>query len=108
MQTVIYAMAKPNQPSLRELIVSDLQERSLDGLHVVKRHKKGRPNGWAKINRKDSYGCLNLDWDATSKTMVGRVVSKAGCHPGELVAAFIAYLLRWHGRRICMVTVRSI
>jgi hypothetical protein len=106
MQTVIYVLAKPNQQSLREAIVADLG-RFEYGLDEMSQQKKGRSKGWAKINCKSSYGCLNIEWDSNTKTLIGRAVSKGGNHPNELVGAFISYLLRWQGKRISSITLRT-
>lgn len=109
MQTVVHVFAKPKQRSLRETVVADLNKYEYDGCwNVVLQHKKGRSKGWAKIKRKDSYGCLNIDWDADAKTLIGRAVSKGGNHPNDLVGAFVSYLLCWHRQRINSITVRTI
>lgn len=109
MQTIIYVFAKPAQKSLRERIVKDLNDYTFDGCwRVLMEHKKGRPKGWAKVNRTDCYGSLNLEWDADAKTLIGRAVSRRGNHPNVLVGQFVSYLLRWQTSRISSVTVRTI
>jgi hypothetical protein len=109
MQVVMYIMAKPNQPSLRELIADDLSERDRgDGLEVTSKRTKGRPKGWAKIHKPGSAGALNMDWDADAKTLVARVVTRGGNKPDELIGSFVAYLLRVHGRRISSITLRTL
>jgi len=109
MQTIIYVLAKPNQQSLRERIVDDLNGYEFDGCwKVLKQRKIGRPKGWAKIIRTNCYGSLNIEWDADAKTLVGRAVSRQGNHPNELVGAFVSYLLRWQKNRISSITVRTV
>jgi hypothetical protein len=109
MQTIIYVLAKPKQTSLREYIVKDLKAHQFEGCwNVILEYKKGRTKGWAKIERTDCYGSLNIEWDADAKTLVGRAVTKKGNHPSALVGEFVSYLLRWQSKRISAITVRTI
>ncbi|HZZ74013.1 MAG TPA: hypothetical protein VFE24_17295 [Pirellulales bacterium] len=109
MQTVIYVLAKPNQQSLREYVVRDFKTYEFDGYwNVILEHKKGRVKGWAKIERTDCYGSLNIEWDADAKTLIGRAVTRKGHHPNELVGHFVSYLLRWQRKRISSIVVRTI
>ncbi len=109
MQVIIHVMTKsPQQSSLRELIVTDLMAHERDSLVVISQHTKGRPQGWAKIKRTGSSGALNIEWDADTKTLVCRVVGKAGRQPNELVGSFVAYLLEWHGKRVRTVTIHML
>lgn len=109
MHVVMYVMAKPNQPSLRELIADDLSGRDRgDGFEVVSRHTKGRSNGWSKIHKPGSPGALNVEWDADAKTLVVRAVTRGGNKPDELIGTFVGYLLRVHGKRISSITMRTL
>jgi hypothetical protein len=111
MQTVLYILAKSSrQSSLREVIVSELSEWTYEGKSwkVVSKQTKGRPRGWAKIRQEGCHGALNIEWDADAKTLICRAVSRQGNDSSELVGDFIAHLLRWHGRKISSITMRTI
>ena len=109
MQTIVYVLAKPNQQSLREVIVADLSRRNNDGcLNVISQKKRGRRKGWAKIKRKDAYGSLNVEWDGDAKTLIARAVTKGANRSDDLVGAFISYLLRRQQSRISSITLRTI
>jgi len=109
MQVVIYIMGRPGKGSLRKQIADDISKWDHDdGLDVVSKQTKGRPQGWSKITKKDAPGALNIEWDAASSTLLARAVTKKGNKPDELVGTFISYLLRVHGSRISAITMRTI
>jgi hypothetical protein len=109
MQVIMYVMAKPNQPSLRELIADDIAQRDRgDGLEIISKQTKGRSRGWSKIKKPGSAGTLNIEWDADAKTLVVRAVTRGGNKPDELIGTFISYVLRVHGKRISSISMRTL
>jgi hypothetical protein len=109
MQVVMYVMAKSGQQSLRESIAADINKWDRGfGLELISWQTKGRPKGWSKIHKPGSAGALNLEWDADTKTLVVRAVTRAGNKPDELIGSFVAYLLRQHGSKISSITMRTL
>ncbi|MEJ5369893.1 MAG: hypothetical protein WHT08_16385 [Bryobacteraceae bacterium] len=93
MQTVIQVISNRNE-SLRDRIVNDPRLVSYR-LRVSTEKKKGRNRGWAKIHGSgDIQGALNVEWHASTRTLVGRIVNRGDGCPALLAAQFILYLLR--------------
>jgi hypothetical protein len=105
MQTIVQVICS-NEPSLREEIVKDAR---LDGfgLQVQAQHKKGRANGWAKIDSSlpDRQGAINLEWDAAARILSGRIINKGKGRPDYLLGDFVAYLFARHRKRIRSVNI---
>jgi hypothetical protein len=109
MQVVMYIMAKPHQPSLRELIADDIARWDRgDGLEIISKQTKGRVRGWSKIKKLGCAGALNIEWDADAKTLVVRAVTRAGNKPDQLIGTFVSYILRVHGKRISSISMRTL
>ena len=96
MQTVVHVITT-SRSSLRDRIVSDVNRLADYSLELAKEHQRGRPRGWAKLHSTrdgSGFGALNLSWDASTRTLVGRVVNRGKGRPGDIVGDFCAYLLR--------------
>ncbi len=93
MQTVIQVISNQNE-SLRDRIVNDPRLVSYR-LRVSTEKKKGRNRGWAKIHGSgDIQGALNVEWHASTRTLMGRIVNRREGCPALLAALFLQYLLR--------------
>ena len=91
---------------MREKIAQD--GKLVDYSLVVPRQKiAGRNPGWAKLysTDPDTPGVVNLVWYKDSLMLVGRVVTRGGSRPDELIGAFVTYLMARHRRRIKLITV---
>jgi hypothetical protein len=107
MQIVIQVICSSNA-SLREAIIKDKQLADYR-LQVSKQKSVGRNPGWAKIHSTERFhGAVNVAWDAASKILLCRVVSKEANTPGDLIGDFIAYLLARHKRRIKVINILPI
>jgi hypothetical protein len=99
MQTLIQ-VACNRAGSLRDAIVND---RRLGRFKLVVSEKKRgtRSSGWAKIHgtSDDGYGAINVQWLASSKVLLCRVVTR-GSNPGPISGDFLRYLMSCHLRRI--------
>ena len=87
--------------SLREAIANDKRLEKY-GLAVSSQKMSGRNPGWAKLHSTDPQvpGAINLEWDAATKTLLARIVTKGRSAPDRITGDFIAYLMRCHRRRI--------
>lgn len=104
MQTVIQVISNRNE-SLRDRIVNDsaLQKHEL---RVGIEKKKGRNRGWAKIRgARDMQGALNLEWHASTRTLIGRIVNRGDGCPALLAAHFIRYLLSGYRDEIISIHI---
>jgi hypothetical protein len=105
MQTIVQVICS-NGKSLRDVIVNDAKLVDFD-LQVQAQHKKGRSNGWAKIDSSlpDRQGAINVAWDPASRILSGRIVNKAKGRPDHLLGDFVAYLFARHRKRIRSVNI---
>lgn len=100
MSTVITVSCYDSE-SLRDAIVHDLRLERY-GLEVSRQKAPGRNPGWAKLNASDhkTPGAVNLEWDAGTRTLLARVVTRGKSSPDKIVGRFLAYLLARYQRRI--------
>jgi len=104
MQTLILVYSKSKRTtSLRDQVINDAQLDQF-GLNVVERQKQGRSQGWAKLKMKDSHGAVNLQWNAPSKTLICRIVTKGG-KPHDIAGAFVTFLLARLPKQIASIHV---
>jgi hypothetical protein len=94
-------------PSLRESIVNDDSRLDVFGPKVSGKLKSGRQKGWAKIHstRPDRWGALNVEWDSDARILLCRVVNRKKGSPELALGDFVAYLLRYHRRRITVINI---
>jgi hypothetical protein len=106
MQSVLQVSCKPGRgQSLRQRIVSDEKIRDF-GLHVQTRKVAGRNPGWAKVRSDDGHpGAINIEWDASTSTLLARVVTRHAQPAGALIGGFMRYLLARHVRQIRAITI---
>jgi len=104
MQTVL-CVSCSGSGSLRDKIGNDAKHLEAFGLVVVEERRKGRAPGWSKIKstRSDRHGAINVRWQAAANLLLCRIVTRGG-DPALLAGDFTAYLIRWHRRRIQVVT----
>ena len=104
MTTVVH-VACFGTDSLRDRIVHDQRLKSYD-LEVARQKTPGRNPGWAKLNPVDyTRGAINLEWDASTRSLLARIVNRAKGKPDIVVGRFIAYLLARHRGRIRSITI---
>jgi hypothetical protein len=92
--------------SLRARIGGD--DRGLGKFHleVVRRLKPGRPHGWSKLrSTRGVNGAINAEWDAKSKTLSCRVITRDSSDPSGITGDFVAYLLKRCRTRIQVINV---
>lgn len=106
MQTVIQVICKPNRgPSLRQRIVRDARIRDY-GLYVPTRRTRGRNPGWAKLRSSDGHaGVINIEWDASTSTLLARVVTRQAQPAADLIGLFVTYVLSRFARQIRALTL---
>ncbi len=106
MQTVVQVICSGNA-SLREAIVRDKKNLKKFKLMVSSEKVQGRNPGWAKLHSTDyeTPGALNIIWYGASNILIGRVVTRSGNTPDDLIGTFISYLLARYRRRIRAIHV---
>ncbi len=91
--------------SLRDRIVHDRRLERYE-LAVVRQKTPGRNPGWAKLYAIDyTHGAVNLEWDASTRSLLARIVNRAKGKPDVVVGRFVAYLLARHRHRIRSITI---
>ncbi len=92
MQTLIQVISSGTE-SLRDKIVND---GKLEDFHlaVSEQKRQTRSPGWSKIHStNDHKGAINIEWDAASKMLSCRVITRNGGQPNAIIGDFMAYLL---------------
>jgi len=105
MQTVVQVICTSG-PSLRTLIGDQGKKLGTHSLEVVA-EKADRNPGWMKIKDTSpgSHGALNVSWDGDTMTLTGRVVTRGAGKPNQIIAAFVSFLLRYHGKRVKLISI---
>ncbi|HET6680856.1 MAG TPA: hypothetical protein VFG84_06615 [Gemmatimonadaceae bacterium] len=105
MQTLVQVFCSRG-PSLREAIARDGRLEKF-GLQVVKMHQPGRSPGWLKLSstRRGGRGVVNIEWDADTRLLTCRMVTRGVALPATLLSDFLNYLLSRRGGRIRAVMV---
>ena len=105
MQTVIQVLSSKSE-SLRERIANGARLGS-HGLVVSEQKRATRPEGWAKIHSTEGEnGAVNIQWIASAKTLLCRVVTKGRGDPAPITAAFTGYLLSCFKKEILAIIIR--
>src|SRR5260370_29085091 len=105
MQTVIQVITA-GRGSLRNKIMREPELEGKFGFIKVWSKQRGRPHGWAKIHSaRDLHGAINLEWHASSGTLICGVVTKLGNKPNFIIGDFIDYLLARHQSRILAIHI---
>jgi hypothetical protein len=102
MQTIIQVFSTKTS-SLRESIVKDGKLNDF-GLGVTEQKKKSRAQGWAKLHMKGAHGAINIQWDADTRMLICRIVTKGG-EPHSIASAFIGFLLARFTKRIAFIQI---
>jgi hypothetical protein len=106
MQTIIQVSCKPRRGhSLRQRIVND--DRIGDhGLVVHTRRMRGRNPGWAKVRSTEGdAGAINIEWDASTNTLLARVVTRQSHPAAMLIGRFLGYVLSRHSKQVRAITL---
>jgi hypothetical protein len=76
-------------------------------LTVVSSKRKSRPHGWAKVRSTAParHGAVNIEWDADTKVLICRVVTRGRGKPNLIIGDFIDYLLNRFSRRIQAINI---
>ena len=93
--------------SLRKAIIEDLlnHKRRRLPLYVDTAKKRERSPGWSKIKGLKLHGALNVEWEAGQRMLTVRAIAKKGNTPHDLMGQFVAYLLKFHQRRVDFITI---
>jgi len=67
--------------------------------------KRERSPGWAKIKGFKLHGVLNVEWEGGQRMLTVRAIAKKGNNPHDLMGQFVAYLLKFHQRRVDFITI---
>jgi hypothetical protein len=106
MQTAVQVICTRGK-SLRTLIGD--QERKLEtyALTLVAEKNNRRNPGWMKIKctTPGSRGALNISWDVDTQTLTCRVVNRGAGRPNLIIGNFVDFLLRYHSKRIKLVSI---
>lgn len=105
MQVLVQVICRRG-PSLRDAIAHDPRiEKHL--LTVVSSKRQTRPHGWAKVRstEPDRRGAVNIEWDADTKVLICRVVTRGPGKPNLIIGDFIDYLLHRFSRRIQAINI---
>jgi hypothetical protein len=86
-----------------------VNDRKLDefGLYVAKEKKKGRRHGWSKLhsNLEGRHGAINFEWNAATRMLICRVVTRGGGKPHSIIGDLVDYLMSRCRKRIQLITV---
>ena len=106
MQTVLQVSCRRKRGlSLRQQIVNDAKIGDF-GLHVRVRKVPGRNPGWAKVTSSErEAGAINIEWDASTSTLLARVVTRRSEPASALIGRFVRYLLSRHAKQIRALTL---
>lgn len=105
MQTIVLVFSKKNT-SLRDAVIKDEKGLDVYDLHVESKRTKGRPKGWAKVKGREMDGAINIEWDAATKLMICRIITKKGGRPGLILGTFVAYLMTNHSKSVRQISVQ--
>ena len=84
---ILIQIACSSGNSLRDAIARDKRFERF-GLLVTEQKRMGRSHGWSKVHSHspDRYGAINIQWEASSKVLLCRVVTRKGGNPARLSA----------------------
>jgi hypothetical protein len=105
MQTILCVSCR-GSGSVRDAIGDDDRRLAEFGLVVAEERRAGRAPGWSKLRstRPDRDGAVNVRWQGNANLLVCRIVTRGKGDPSLLAGDLTAYLLRWHRRRIQVIT----
>jgi hypothetical protein len=92
MQTLVQVVCKRG-PSLREAIANYKKIHKFN-LEVTLQKRPGRKHGWMKMHstRKNRRGAMNLEWNANTNILIGRVITRGKNKPNRLISDFVDFL----------------
>jgi len=115
MEIRLQAIAKTKRgavpESLRKVVVEHLDGGGYDYLRLDGKQKKGRNPGWARLkatpeHAADYRGVLKIEWLAEQRMLVARAETRGQNTPHLLMAAFVHYLMEFHGSRIHSINIQ--
>lgn len=102
-QIVIHVLTS-NKNSLRETIIKDEKLANFK-LKVAQQKKQNRSNGWSKLHSASGEdGAINIQWEATSRMLIGRVVTRGGS-PAAIIGDFVYYMMERYRRKIETINI---
>lgn len=107
MQTLVNVYCKGDLTSLRRQIATDKKLNDYN-LWVIQGKNKSRADGWSKIRQEGEDGVINIEWDATRKSLLARVVNKGKTKPDMITGAFISYLLGRYSNKIKFINILTV
>ncbi len=107
MQTVVQVACTKGK-SLRDAIANDNHLEDYN-FKILTEKKPGRKPGWTSVRSTDSNlrGAIKMQWSASTRFLICRVINKGAGRPNHIMGAFIAYLLERHKKRLKLVTIWS-
>jgi hypothetical protein len=103
MQTIIHIVSNRTN-SLRDRVASHARLEHFE-LYTAEHKRPGRPSGWAKLHSYEADGAINLKWDAPSRMLICRIVTKLAGRPHRITGDFIAFLLAHFRREIRAINI---
>ena len=105
MQLLVQVLTS-NSRSLRDTIVNDKKLGDFS-LRVSIQRKPGRKHGWAKLHSDIAgiHGAINIQWDASLRMLLCRVITRGAGKPHMVTSAFIEYLLTRFQKRIEAINI---
>ncbi|MFY9553749.1 MAG: hypothetical protein WAV47_03410 [Blastocatellia bacterium] len=105
MQTVMQVVCGKGK-SLRDAIANDPRLHAYN-LRILRERKPGRSPGWTKLKSTlaDRRGTINIQWNASTATLMCRVVNRGAGRPHLVVGDLVDYLLDRHKRRLKLLTI---
>ena len=105
MQILVQVLTSETR-SLRDIIIKD-KKLSEYGLKVVMQKKSGRSHGWSKIRSSDTVfnGAINIQWEASSRMLLCRVVTRGYGRANFIIGSFVDYLLARYPKKIEAVNI---
>ena len=91
-------------PSLRKAIANDSKLADY-GLKVTEHKKQDRPHGWTKVRCPGLHGAVNMEWEAGTRVLTARVVTKKGGSPDAIIGVFVGFVLERFFRRVESISI---
>jgi hypothetical protein len=103
--TTVITVACYGGESLRDVIVHDVKLERY-GLQVSRqKHLLAIQDGRSHTSDYETAGAINLEWDAGTRTLLARIVTRGRRTPDEIVGRLVAYLLGRYQQRIRSIRI---
>ena len=93
-------------PSLRDAIAKHTKLEEHD-LVVTEQRRQGRQRGWTKVRSAipGRHGAINLEWDADTRILISRVITRGRGKPNLIIGDFVDFLLRRFRSRVQAINI---